>query len=87
MLWNVSTNELSGKSPQFMADQIIKKARPGGIILLHDGYGITHNSDRSNKSDTVVMVPIIIQHLQAEGYTFVTIPELFNVPAYDRIAE
>jgi peptidoglycan/xylan/chitin deacetylase (PgdA/CDA1 family) len=87
VMWNISTNELSGRSPQFMADQIIKKSSPGGIILLHDGYGIIHGSERSDKSDTVAMLPIIIEHLQSEGYTFVTIPELFNVPAYDRVAE
>jgi glycosyltransferase involved in cell wall biosynthesis len=28
-----------------------------------------------------------IQRLEAEGYTFVTVPELLNVPAYDKVAE
>ena len=47
VLWNISTNELSGKSPEFLADQIVKKAEPGGIILLHDGYGTMHNLVRA----------------------------------------
>ena len=83
VFWNIATNELSGKSPSVLADQIIKKAQPGGIILLHDGYGTEHNDKNADKSDTVTMLPIIIQSLQAEGYTFVTIPELFNIPAYN----
>jgi peptidoglycan-N-acetylglucosamine deacetylase len=82
VLWNISTGELSGHTPQFLADQIIKKAKPGGIILLHDGYGTLHNSGRADKSVTVKMLPIIIQTLQEEGYTFVTIPELLGIPAY-----
>jgi peptidoglycan-N-acetylglucosamine deacetylase len=82
VLWNISTGELSGNTPQFMADQIIKKAKPGGIILLHDGYGTLHNGGRADKSATVEMVPIIIQKLQDEGYTFVTVPELLDIPAY-----
>jgi peptidoglycan/xylan/chitin deacetylase (PgdA/CDA1 family) len=84
VLWNISTPELSGHTAQYMAGQIISKAKPGGIILLHDGYGTLHNSGRSNKSDTVEMLPIIIEQLQAEGYSFVTVPELLNVPAYDQ---
>ena len=87
VFWSISTNELSQKSPEFMADQIIKRAKPGGIILLHDGYGTEHNTLSSDKSDTVIELPLIIQKLEADGYTFVTIPELFNVPAYDQVSE
>jgi peptidoglycan/xylan/chitin deacetylase (PgdA/CDA1 family)/GT2 family glycosyltransferase len=87
VLWNISTSELGGNTPRFMADQIIAKAKPGGIILLHDGYGTFHNTPRSNKNTTVEMLPFIIEHLQAKGYSFVTIPELLNVPAYDRVAK
>ncbi len=87
VLWNIETNELSPKSAEFKADQIVSKAKPGGIILLHDGYGTEHNTPRSDKSETVTIVSIVIQRLQSEGYTFVTIPELFNVPAYDQAPE
>jgi peptidoglycan/xylan/chitin deacetylase (PgdA/CDA1 family)/GT2 family glycosyltransferase len=87
VLWNIATAELNGKTPQFMAGQIISKAKPGGIILLHDGYGLLHNAPRADKSNTVKMLPIIIERLQADGYTFVTVPELLNVPAYDQAAQ
>jgi peptidoglycan-N-acetylglucosamine deacetylase len=87
VLWNISTNELSGRTPLFLAEQIVRKANPGGIILLHDGYGVIHNSPRADKSITVEMLPIIIEKLQNEGYSFVTVPELLHIPAYNRIAE
>jgi peptidoglycan/xylan/chitin deacetylase (PgdA/CDA1 family) len=87
VLWNIGTNELSLKSAEFKAEQIIFKAKPGGIILLHDGYGTQHNVPRAEKSETVTIASIIISRLQSEGYTFVTIPELFNVPAYNQVSE
>ncbi len=87
ILWNISTNELSGRSPEFLADQIVKKSKPGGIILLHDGYGKEHGDKSSDKSDTVAMLPIVIERLEAEGYTFITVPELFNIPAYDQVVK
>jgi peptidoglycan-N-acetylglucosamine deacetylase len=85
VLWSISTNELSGRSTEFLSDQIVKKARPGGIILLHDGYGTIHNTAQADKHKTVEMLPLIIQRLKAEGYTFVTIPELLGVPAYNNV--
>jgi peptidoglycan/xylan/chitin deacetylase (PgdA/CDA1 family) len=84
VLWDISTNELSKHTPEFLADQIIKKSKPGGIIDLHDGYGTEHQDARSNKSKTVDMVPIIIDRLQAEGYTFVTVSRILNIPAYEQ---
>jgi peptidoglycan/xylan/chitin deacetylase (PgdA/CDA1 family)/glycosyltransferase involved in cell wall biosynthesis len=59
---------------------IIKKAKPGGVIVLHDGDETKHGSNRSQE---VKALPAIIEKLQEKGYRFVTIPELFNVPAYN----
>jgi peptidoglycan-N-acetylglucosamine deacetylase len=87
VFWSISTSELGGRSAEWEADDIIKKARPGGIILLHDGYGTEHNTNNANKSHTVEMLPDIIRSLRAEGYRFVTVPELLNIPAYNQVPE
>jgi peptidoglycan/xylan/chitin deacetylase (PgdA/CDA1 family) len=87
VVWNISTNELSGKSAESMAQSIVQQAKPGGVILLHDGYGTLHGSGRADKSATVAMVPLIIQRLKAQGYTFVTIPQMLDLPAYDKVNE
>jgi peptidoglycan-N-acetylglucosamine deacetylase len=87
ILWDISTNELSKHDPEFLADQIIKKSRPGGIIDLHDGYGALHNTSRADKSKVVEMLPLIIERLEAEGYSFVTIPQLLNIPAYIQVTQ
>jgi len=46
------------------------------------GYGTQHNTTKSDKSITVKALPIVIEKLRAEGYRFVTVPELLGVPAY-----
>jgi peptidoglycan/xylan/chitin deacetylase (PgdA/CDA1 family) len=81
--WSVSTHELNTKSAALVAERIVRETRPGEIILLHDGYGTDHNCAKSDKSLTVQALPLIIQRLQAEGFEFVTVPVLLNVPAYN----
>jgi peptidoglycan/xylan/chitin deacetylase (PgdA/CDA1 family) len=81
--WNVSTGELNTTSPVLVAEKIVHETHPGGIILLHDGYGTSHDCSKADKSLTVEALPLIIEKLQAEGYRFVTVPELLDVPAYN----
>jgi peptidoglycan/xylan/chitin deacetylase (PgdA/CDA1 family)/GT2 family glycosyltransferase len=81
--WSVSSAELNGATASSLAENIIRETHHGDIILLHDGYGTQHNCEKADKSLTVEALPIIIEKLQAEGYTFVTVPELLDVPAYN----
>ncbi len=87
--WSVSANDQHvlayfGKpSPETFAREIVSKTEPGGIILLHDGYGTSHDTAKADKSLTVEALPLIIEQLQAKGYRFVTVPQLLNVPAYN----
>lgn len=89
--WSVSANDQHvlacfGKpSPETFAREIVNETRPGGIILLHDGYGTAHGTAESDKSLTVRALPLIIERLQAKGYRFVTVPQLLNVPAYNEV--
>ncbi|MDO8635710.1 MAG: glycosyltransferase [Dehalococcoidia bacterium] len=77
--WSISANDPHASSSDTIAQRIIVKARPGGIILLHDGYETKHGANRSR---TVESLPYIIENLQAQGYTFVTIPQLLDIPGY-----
>lgn len=81
--WTVSANELKAKSAIPLAQQIAAKADPGEIILLHDGYGTSHNCPEADKSRTVAALPLIIEQLQAKGFEFVTLPELLDIPPYN----
>ena len=47
---------------------VVNNAYSGAIILMHDGGG--------NRDEDVEALPQIIQALQNDGYTFVTLDEL-----------
>jgi peptidoglycan/xylan/chitin deacetylase (PgdA/CDA1 family)/GT2 family glycosyltransferase len=81
--WSVSTGELNTKSSVKVADRIVDETHRGEIILLHDGYGTSHNCSQADKSLTVEALPLIIEKLRAEGYRFVTVPELLDVTPYN----
>jgi len=80
--WSRTTNEIGIESPDDISVNIIKKVKPGDIILLHDGYGTEHNTARADKSFEVQALIEIIEALQAQGYQFVTVPELLGTYAY-----
>jgi peptidoglycan-N-acetylglucosamine deacetylase len=80
--WAVSTEDQHVTSPAALADSIIRAARPGSIILMHDGYGTQHGTAHADRSFTVEALPLIIEALQRKGYRFVTVSDLLGVPAY-----
>ncbi|VGO21833.1 polysaccharide deacetylase family protein [Pontiella sulfatireligans] len=49
-------------------DRVVKKVRPGSIIVLHDGGG--------DRAATIAAVPLIIDGLKSMGYEFATVSEL-----------
>ena len=49
------------------------KAREGDVILLHDGV---HTEPRADRSKSIYATRQVLERLGAEGYEFVTIPEL-----------
>ena len=60
------------KSAQDIADHCLK-ARDGDVILLHDGV---HTEPQADRSKSVWATRQVLERLGAEGYRFVTIPEL-----------
>ncbi|MBT9166359.1 MAG: Peptidoglycan-N-acetylglucosamine deacetylase [Chloroflexi bacterium] len=87
--WSVAVNDqhalaLCGKvSPEPFARKIVRKTKPGKIILLHDGYGTGRDGAKSDRGLTLKALPLIIERLQAKGYRFITVPDLLGVPAYN----
>lgn len=56
-------------------DYILDHTRPtienGSIFLFHDGYG--------ERAQTIEAVQVLVEELDAEGYRFVTLSELFGI--------
>lgn len=78
--WSDMTNDWDQPGTDKIVKNIVKKARPGGIIVLHDGNKTLHGSPRSQE---VEALPKIIESLQSKGYQFVTVADLLKVSPYN----
>lgn len=65
VLWNVDTLDWKYKNPNKIVENATKKLKDGNIILMHD----THKQ-------TLEALPKILEIIQKNGYTCVTISEL-----------
>jgi peptidoglycan/xylan/chitin deacetylase (PgdA/CDA1 family) len=70
--------EVFQPSPRRMARRALAKARPGSILIFHDGFD-SRGGDRTN---TVAAVKIVVHGLRAKGYRFTTVDQLLQIPAY-----
>jgi peptidoglycan-N-acetylglucosamine deacetylase len=72
-MWSVDSGDSHPKrpSPEAMLKTILDGATPGGIVLMHDGGG--------SHANTAKALPQIIAKLRAQGYKFVTVPELLEL--------
>ena len=83
--WDDSPADWNRLTPRQLSDRVVAKAHPGAIILLHDGLDLTPGTDRSAVVDGLTSV---IRRLRAEGYRFVTVPDLLGgSPALARWGE
>ena len=73
VMWSADSIDYSHPTVPVMVNRVIRQAKPGGIVLMHDGGG--------NRSQTVKALPQIIARLKAQSYSFVTIPELLQMQA------
>jgi peptidoglycan/xylan/chitin deacetylase (PgdA/CDA1 family) len=68
--WDVDPADWSVPGAAAVYDRVVGAARPGSIILMHDGGG--------NRSGTLEALPRIIDTLRARGYRFATVSELLG---------
>ncbi|WP_233277810.1 polysaccharide deacetylase family protein [Paenibacillus durus] len=73
--WNVDSLDWKGLSREQVKRNILSHAGKGSIILQHAGGGTG-----SNLKGTIEALPDVIETLRRRGYTFVTVPEMLNVP-------
>lgn len=71
-MWSADTSDYYVSTP-LIIDNALRDAKPGGIILMHDGGG--------DRTQTVEALPQIISSLRRQGYKFVTVPELMAMQA------
>ena len=80
--WSVMAWDWDRPPSDVIERRILHGLRPGGVSLLHDGQD-TDAFPKADRSHTVAAVPHIIHTLKANGFGFVTLPELMDLDAQD----
>lgn len=71
VMWSADSTDYARPAVPRLINNIFRSARPGGIVLMHDGGG--------DRSHTVKALPEIISRFRKQGYQFVTVPELLEM--------
>lgn len=70
--WNIRSLDGVVKKQNFLLDRIIKRIKPGGIVLLHD-----------TSIQTVSVLEELLLALEQNNYAVVPLEELLNINAYE----
>lgn len=73
VMWSIDPKDFLQPPASAIAHSVLSQAKPGAIVLLHDGGG--------TRQETVNALSIIIPKLKQQGYRFVTIPQLLEIQA------
>ncbi|HEX7060298.1 MAG TPA: polysaccharide deacetylase family protein [Solirubrobacterales bacterium] len=68
--WDVDPSDWTNPGSGAVYGRVVDAARPGSIILMHDGGG--------DRGGTLAALPRIIDALRARGYRFATVTELLG---------
>ncbi len=71
IMWSADSMDYSRPAVPRLMNNIFREAKPGGIVLMHDGGG--------DRSHTVKALPEVISKFRKQGYEFVTVPELLEM--------
>jgi chitin deacetylase len=62
VVWSADPSDYRIPPVGVIVSRVLSQVRPGVIILMHDGGG--------NRNNTIAAVPIIIDTLRKQGYSF-----------------
>lgn len=75
VMWSVSAYDWNTAPPEVIERKVVRQVRGGDVILMHDGSHLGMGADRSA---TVEATDRLIRRYKAEGYQFVTVPEMMS---------
>jgi len=78
VMWSVTGYDWNAPPAEIIERKVTRQIRGGDVILLHDGGHLALGADRSQ---TVIATDRLIARYKAEGYEFVTVPEMMAKPA------
>ena len=70
-MWSVDSGDTKGLDANEIAEHVLAEAKPGAIVLLHDGG--------DHRADTLRAVATLLPALRGRGFELVTISELLGL--------
>ena len=78
VLWSINSKDwVSFFNVKYIVNNLLKRIKPGDIILFHDAGG-TFTVEGGARSNTVKAVRLLIEKCKARGYKFMTVSELIE---------
>jgi len=68
--WSRGVWDTDRPDPEVLVKRATRFARPGMVLLLHDGRG---DEERPDIEPMLAALPRVIDHLRADGFTFLTL--------------
>jgi peptidoglycan/xylan/chitin deacetylase (PgdA/CDA1 family) len=81
VMWDDSSGDWAVTSPRTIARRIVRGARAGSIIVLHDGLD---GNPAANREVLVRAMPLILDGLRAKHLDVVGLDKMIGGPAYER---
>jgi peptidoglycan-N-acetylglucosamine deacetylase len=78
VMWNVTGYDWNAPPAAAIEEKVAKQIRGGDVVLLHDGG---HKQMGADRSQTVLATDRLIERYKAEGFEFVTIPQMMTTGA------
>ncbi len=76
IMWSVPLpKDWESPPPAVIRDRVLRYVKDGSIIVLHDG----NRGESGDRANTVEATKLIVEALRAQGYRFVTVPELLQL--------
>lgn len=69
IIWNIDSLDWKNPPPAAMVERVMKRLKPGGIILMHASDTPQHTAE---------VLPELLAKIKAEGYTIVTVGQLLS---------
>lgn len=77
--WDVIAEDWRDDPAEVMSERVRRRLRPGSIVLFHDTLYMATEQDCRDRRPMREAVGRLIDGLQADGYRFVTVPELLRL--------
>jgi peptidoglycan/xylan/chitin deacetylase (PgdA/CDA1 family) len=75
ILWSVTSWDWETPPAEKILQTCARQMRGGDVVLMHDGG---HQAFGADRSQTVLATNMLIEKYEAEGYEFMTIPQMMG---------